>query len=74
MLTSKTNEELKIIEKIYKLDTGYDLKNQIMIEYKGVIEKNLILLFNTVRSTNSKLRKNEYERLAKLFVEKESFL
>ena len=34
-----------------------------MTEYKGVIEKNWLLIFDTVRSTNSKLRKNECERL-----------
>ena len=42
-----------------------------MTEYKGVIEKNLLLIFDTATSTNSKLRKNECERLAKLLVEKE---
>ena len=40
-------------------------------EYKGVIGKNLILMFDTPRSNNSRLRKNECERLAKLLVEKE---
>lgn len=71
MLTSKTNEELKVIEKVYKLDTGNDLRNDILKEYKGVIGKNLILMLDTVRSTNSRLRKNECERLAKLLVEKD---
>ena len=71
ILTSKTNDELKVIEKVYKLDTGNDLRNDIMKEYKGVIGKNLVLMFDTVRSNNSRLRKNECERLAKLLVEKE---
>ena len=71
MLTSKTNEELKVIEKVYKLDTGNELRNDIMKEYKGIIGKNLILMFDTARSNNSKLRKNECERLAKLLIEKE---
>ena len=71
ILTSKTNDELKVIEKVYKLDTGNDLRNDIMKEYKGVIGKNLVLMFDAVRSNNSRLRKNECERLAKLLVEKE---
>ena len=71
ILTSKTNDELKVIEKVYKLDTGNDLRNDILKEYKGVIGKNLVLMFDTVRSNNSRLRKNECERLAKLLVEKE---
>ena len=71
ILTSKANDELKVIEKVYKLDTGNDLRNDIMKEYKGVIGKNLVLMFDTVRSNNSRLRKNECERLAKLLVEKE---
>ena len=71
ILTSKTNDELKVIEKVYKLDTGNDLRNDILKEYKGVIGKNLILMLDTVRSTNSRLRKNECERLAKLLVEKD---
>ena len=71
ILTSKTNDELKVIEKVYKLDTGNDLRNDIMKEYKGVIGKNLVLMFDTTRSNNSRLRKNECERLAKLLVEKE---
>ena len=44
ILTSKTNDELKVIEKVYKLDTGNDLRNDIMKEYKGVIGKNLVLM------------------------------
>ena len=60
-----------MIEKVYKLDTGNDLRNDILKEYKGVIGKNLILMLDTVRSTNSRLRKNECERLAKLLVEKD---
>ena len=71
ILTSKTNEELKVIEKVYKLDTGNDLRNDITKEYKGTISKNLILMFDTLRSSNSNLRKNECERLAKLLVEKD---
>ena len=71
ILTSKTNEELKVIEKVYKLDTGNDLRNDILKEYKGVIGKNLVLMFDTPRSNNSRLRKNECERMAKLLVEKD---
>ena len=56
---------------MYKLDTGKDLRSDIMKEYKGVIGKNLILMFDVVRSNNSRLRKNECERLAKQLVEKD---
>ena len=71
ILTSKTNEELKVIEKVYKLDTGKDLRSDIMKEYKGIIGKNLVLMFDVIRSNNSRLRKNECERLAKTLVEKD---
>ena len=71
ILTSKSNEELKVIEKVYKLDTGKDLRSDIMKEYKGIIGKNLVLMFDVVRSNNSRLRKNECERLAKTLVEKD---
>ena len=72
VLTSKTNEELKVIEKVFKLDTGKDLRNELTKEYKGVIGRNLVLMFDFPRSNNSRLRKNECERLAKTLVEKDS--
>ena len=71
VLTSKTNEELKVIEKVFKLDTGKDLRNELTKEYKGVIGRNLVLMFDFPRSNNSRLRKNECERLAKTLVEKD---
>ena len=71
ILTSKNSEELKIIEKIYKMDTGLDLKNEISKKFKGIISKNLLLLFDIPRSINTNPRKNECERLSKLLAETE---
>ena len=63
-LTSKTPEELKIIEDAYKKDTGKDLKTDITKSYSGAVGKNLLNLFNTPRISNSKPRKNECEKYA----------
>ena len=69
VLTSKTCDELKIIEKIYKMDTGLDLKAEISKKYKSPISRNLLFLFEVPRSTNTNPRKNECERLGKLLTE-----
>ena len=64
MLTSKTTEELKIIEDSYKKDTGKDLKKDIQDVYKGAIGKNLLNLFTTQRKSNSKPNKKECQKYA----------
>ena len=69
ILTSKNSDELKIIEKVYKMDTGLDLRAELSKKFKGTISKNLLLLFDTPRSTNTNPRKNECERLAKVLGE-----
>ena len=69
MLTSKTTEELKIIEDAYKKDTGKDLKKDIQDAYKGAIGKNLLNLFTTPRKSNSKPNKKECQKYANILCE-----
>ena len=64
MLTSKTTEELKIIEDAYKRDTGKDLKKDIQDTYKGAIGKNLLNLFTTPRKSNPRPDKKECQKYA----------
>jgi hypothetical protein len=64
MLTSKTPEELKIIENAYKKDTGKDLKTDITKAFSGAIGKNLLNLFVTQRETNPKPNKTSCEKWA----------
>jgi hypothetical protein len=54
MLTSKTVDELKIIEEAYKKDTTKDLKADIAKAFSGVIGKNLLNLFDNPRINNPK--------------------
>ena len=63
-LTSKTPEELKIIEDAYKRDTGKDLKTDISKAFSGAVGKNLLNLFNTPRISNPKPNKKECEKYA----------
>ena len=69
MLTSKTIKELKIIEDAYKQDTGKDLKKDIQDTYKGAIGKNLLNLFTTPRTSNSKPNKKECQKYANILCE-----
>ncbi len=71
MLTSKTPQELKIIENAYNKDTGKDLKSDITKTFGGAVGKNLLNLFIIPRSSNSKPQKNECEKYANKLVEKE---
>ena len=64
MLTSKTVDELKIIEEAYKKDTGKDLKTDITKAFSGVIGKNLLNLFNNPRINNPKPNGSECQNLA----------
>ena len=64
MLTSKTPEELKIIENAYKKDTGKDLKTDITKAFSGAVGKNLLNLFDTPRVSNPKPNKSTCERYA----------
>ena len=64
MLTSRTVDELKIIEDAYKKDTGKDLKADITKAFSGVIGKNLLNLFDNQRINNPKPNGNECQNLA----------
>ena len=64
MLTSKTPEELKIIEDAYRKDTGKELKTDITKAFSGAIGKNLLNLFTTKRISNPKPNKKECEKYA----------
>lgn len=63
-LTSKTPEELKLIEDEYKKGTGKDLKTDITKAFSGAVGKNLINLFDTPRITNKNPNKEECENYA----------
>ena len=71
MLTSKSIEELKIIENAYKQVTGGELRADITKTFSGAIGKNLLNLFIYPRIPNNKPRKNECERYANKLLEKE---
>ena len=63
-ITSKTPEELKIIEDAYKKDTGKDLKTDLTKSFSGAIGKDLLNLFDTPRIVNPKPKKQDCERYA----------
>ena len=71
MLTSKSIDELKIIENAYKQVTGNELRPEISKAFPGAIGKNLLNLFIYPRSPNPNPRKNECEGYAKKLIEKE---
>ena len=71
ILTSKTPEELKIIEKEYIKDTGNDLKSDITKTFNGSVARNLLNLFNTHRTKNPKPKKSECEKYANILRETE---
>ena len=71
MLTSKTPEELKIIEDAYRKDTGKELKTDITKAFSGAIGKNLLNLFTTKRISNPKPNKKECEKYAIKLAEKD---
>ena len=71
MLTSKTPEELKIIENAYRNSTGNELKDDIKKVFSGSVGNNLLNLFDTPRLSNPKPRKNECEKYANKLIEKD---
>ena len=71
MLTSKTPEELKIIEKAYNRDTGKDLKTDLIKAFGGAVGKNLLNLFVNQRSSNSKPQNSVCEKYANKLIEVE---
>ena len=71
MLTSRSPDELKIIENAYRRDTGKELKNDIKSAFKGAVGNDLLNLFETPRMINAKPKKNECEAYAQKLVETE---
>ena len=71
MLTSKTPEELKIIEDAYRKDTWKELKTDITKAFGGAIGKDLLNLFTTKRISNPKPNKKECEKYATKLAETE---
>ena len=63
-LTSKTVEELKLIEDIYNKLIKKDLKMDIIKAYKGAIGKNILNLWEIKRKYNIKPDKKECEKYA----------
>lgn len=72
MLTSKTPEELKIIENAYRRNTGKELKTDITKTFSGAVGNNLLNLFDTPRTTNSNPNVNDCNRYAKKLIDKET--
>ena len=70
-ITSKTPEELKIIEDAYRKDTGKELKNDITKAYSGAVGKNLLNLFTTPRVNNPKPKKPDCEKYATILSQTE---
>ena len=70
-ITSKTPEELKIIEDAYRKDTGKELKNDITKAYSGTVGKNLLNLFTTPRVNNPKPKKQDCEKYATILSQTE---
>lgn len=65
-LTSKTVDELKLIENTYNKITSKDLKNDILKAYKGCVGKNLVNLWNIKRIYNIYPDKKECENFANI--------
>jgi hypothetical protein len=68
-LTSRTPEELKLIEDKYNKVTGKNLKDDIMKSFSGAVGKNLVNLWSTKRISNPNPDKNECERYANILID-----
>jgi len=71
MLTSKTTDELKIIEDAYRKDTGKELRTDITKSFSGAVGKNLVNLFDNQRAVNPKPKKQDCEKYASILAENE---
>ena len=67
-LTSRSIEDLKLIEEEYNKTTGKDLKTEITSKFKGAIGKNLLNLWNTKRIENHNPDKRECEKYANILI------
>ena len=69
MLTSKSVNELKIIENAYKNYTGKELKDDILKSFSGAVGRNLLNLFVYPRIVNPSPKSNECEKYANKLIE-----
>ena len=69
MLTSKSIDELKLIEEAYQREVGKSLQDEINKEFSGVIKKNVLNLFNTQRASNPNPKKSECEANANTLID-----
>jgi hypothetical protein len=67
-LTSRTPEELKLIEDKYNKVTGKNLKDDIMKSFSGAVGKNLVNLWSTKRISNPNPDKKECEKYANTLI------
>ena len=65
-LTSKTNDELILIEDTFNKMTGKDLKKEILKTYKGPVGNNLVNLWEIKRVINPNPDRKECEKYANI--------
>ena len=69
MLTSKSIDELKLIEEAYYNETKKNLQDDISKNFSGVLKKNVLNLFTTQRVYNQSPKKNECENNADTLIQ-----
>ena len=67
-LTSRSIEDLKLIEEQYNKTYKKDLKTEISNKFKGAVGKNLLNLWNTKRIENHNPDKKECENFANILI------
>ena len=71
-LTSRSIEDLKLIEEQYNKTYEKDLKTEISNKFKGAVGKNLLNLWNTKRSENHNPDKRQCENYANTLINNKS--
>ena len=71
-LTSRSIEDLKLIEEQYNKTYEKDLKTEISNKFKGAVGKNLLNLWNTKRSENHNPDKRQCENYANILINNKS--
>ena len=71
-LTSRSIEDLKLIEEQYNKTYEKDLKTEISNKFKGAVGKNLLNLWNTKRSENNNPDKRQCENYANILINNKS--
>jgi annexin A7/11 len=67
-LTSRTTDELKLIEDKYNKTYGKDLKTEIIKAFSGAVGKNLLNLWNVKRVSNPNPNKKDCENYANTLI------